>query len=416
MYRLDHLNGSQRGRPRIIHRRRVEAGADLSCQIWAREGLAPRHAEFEDDGTRVRVRALSDAPVRVNGRDVREAELKEGDTIEIGALAFRFSRRRFRGRDLLRFLPALLLPAALIAFLVIWGLRWRAERKARSAVVPAWVPRPQERTDPALRAMEDVEARLREGKDAERLERIRQELEEERRRAAEEPPVPAAADPTPSLSPAATLAQRARMLEKERRFEEARRIWETILEMGPAEELYTIAAGEIFRLGRIATDSRGIPVVTARPTGRSPPAEAKSSAEPRLRILSVDHRRFPGTAEYEEMRLLRIVVGAEGALPIGAMTDAYVAVTFYDAPIGDTAAVPSRVTAPQTVPLTRVPRDADGRWNVTVAYVVPRGFRERERRAAGRLYQYHGFVAQVIRGGRPDDAEARPPELAERRS
>jgi hypothetical protein len=419
MYRLDYLHGSQKGQHRIEQRRRLEVGSDLSCQIWAPAGLAPRHAFFDDDGACVRVCALTEAPVRVNGREVREAELKEGDRIEIGPLTFRFSRRRFRARDALRILPVLLPAVMLGAFVAVWSLRWRMERKARVAsATPEWVPRRTDRTDPALRAMENAAERLTEGSEAERLERLERELEVARREVPVEPSEEIKTPAEPS-TPHEDLVYRARRLEQEGRLAEARQVWETMVERGPDESLYALAAAEIVRLGHLMSGRKDVSdeLSSARQSSPSSSREETRRVERGLRIESVEHRRFSTTPEYEEMRLLRIVIADTGGLPPEAATDARVIVTFYDAPEGSATAIPTRTrTAPAVFDLRGTPRDAQGRWVVNAAYVVPRGFRERERRATGRIYRYHGFVVQVFRAGRLDDAEARPRALAERRS
>lgn len=86
MYRLTFHSGSLSGNTRVIHRRRVVLGRDLSNEVWVDdEGAAPMHAEIIEEGAEVRIRALSsDHALRVNGREGAEFILENDARIEIG--------------------------------------------------------------------------------------------------------------------------------------------------------------------------------------------------------------------------------------------------------------------------------------------------------------------------------------------
>lgn len=468
MYRLDHLNGPQRGGHRIVHRRRLEAGSDLSCALWAPlEGLAPRHAVFEDDGERVRVRALDGAPLRINGREVAEAELREGDLVEIGPLQVRFSRRRWRARDVRRALPAVAGLLGLVFAASYWALRQR--RSAQQLLeTPPPPPTAGGPVTPSLRIMETVAERL-ETTESERLERVAAELERER----EQAPTAPAAPPDPGedietrrrnaeaalaaararadegrLSEAEMIlarlqaaspdfleawAERARIQERQGRIEDALGQWRRILDAGPNSSLHPVAAAETLRLSRLLAAAKPAPPPPAATPTPTPPVSATPAPAPpmsapgtpvltpptrhapRLRFIAVEPTRFPATAEYEEMRILRLVVRAEPPLAGEELAAARVEVTFYDILEGGQTAVPTRVRVGSgPFHLRQLPRDERGDWIVTATYTVPRGWRERERRATGRAYRYHGFLAQAFIGAEWQTAEARPRQLAER--
>ncbi|MBP7274950.1 MAG: FHA domain-containing protein [Kiritimatiellae bacterium] len=87
--------GDTRGHSHILDRPSVEVGRELSCRIWLPDAsLRPRHAEFQRREKRWFVRALEEfARVKVNGLEVREAALSEGDLVELGdEVAVRFER------------------------------------------------------------------------------------------------------------------------------------------------------------------------------------------------------------------------------------------------------------------------------------------------------------------------------------
>ena len=454
MYRLDHLNGPQRGGHRIVQRRRIEAGSDLACSLWApMDGLAPRHAVLEDDGERVRIRALDGASLRVNGRAVLEAELAEGDAIEIGPMRLRFSRRRRRIRDFRRAIPA---AAAALALAAAGGYLYRRQRGADGAgeiETPPFVPPSEGEVAPSLRIMETAAERM-ETTEAERLERLGVELERERGLA---PAGPADGDGSAAdaddretrrrnavaaltvarlraeegrLNEADTIlarlqasspdfleafAERARIQERQGRIEDALRQWRAILDAGPAGALHGLAAAETLRLTRLLAPAPP-PIPRTPDPSPAPPAVPTPQPTPRLRIVSTEHRRFPATAEYEEMRLLQIVVRAESPLSPAELDAARLDIVFYDIVDGGAAASPTRArTSPSPVYLRDAPRDGQGNWTVTATYTVPRGLRERERRATGRNWRYHGFLVQAFIGGEWQTADARPRNLAERR-
>ncbi|AKF08230.1 FHA domain-containing protein [Sandaracinus amylolyticus] len=67
-------------------------GRAEELDVWINHrSISREHAEVTNDGGAIRIKDLGSANgVRVNGRDVQQAELKPGDTLELGQVRFRF--------------------------------------------------------------------------------------------------------------------------------------------------------------------------------------------------------------------------------------------------------------------------------------------------------------------------------------
>lgn len=130
MFWITFTAGEQKGQRRRIQRRNVVIGNDLSCQVWlADEFAAPRHAEIDETAGVAVIRALDpSAPVRVNGAELTEATLADGDMIEVGRTTIRF---QFRRSAVLDALPRVIGYSVFIAAMVGGGI-WLWYRYAES--------------------------------------------------------------------------------------------------------------------------------------------------------------------------------------------------------------------------------------------------------------------------------------------
>lgn len=130
MFWITFTAGEQKGQRRRIQRRNVVIGKDLSCQIWlADEFAAPRHAEIDETAGVAVIRALDpSAPVRVNGAELTEATLADGDIIEVGRTTIRF---QFRRSAVLDALPRVVGYTIFIAAMIGGGI-WLWYRYAES--------------------------------------------------------------------------------------------------------------------------------------------------------------------------------------------------------------------------------------------------------------------------------------------
>lgn len=90
--------GRLKGESRVIHRRHITLGRDLSCVLWMPdESLLPRHAELFLHEGKWFVRALApEAAITVNGQTVAESVLSDGDTLTLGEVSLQWNLRKRR--------------------------------------------------------------------------------------------------------------------------------------------------------------------------------------------------------------------------------------------------------------------------------------------------------------------------------
>lgn len=116
------------------------------------------------------------------------------------------------------------------------------------------------------------------------------------------------------------------------------------------------------------------------------------------------------------MRLLRVgLMQKSGAHDVNG-EKVLVIITFFDQ-FGDSGvAVPTRVNTTAAEPLRLQNQEwKDNELHVlTASYLVPKGFREKEKEALGRSMKYYGYVVRVYYEGELQEVRARPAELAER--
>lgn len=127
----------------------------------------------------------------------------------------------------------------------------------------------------------------------------------------------------------------------------------------------------------------------------------------RIKIVAMTQMRFPESGDYDEMRVVRIELETIGAeRPDPASVR--VEVSFFDRD-GSTGAVAlTRAMTPRSVVRLPGPWPDDGPHAVTAAYVVPPGFRAR---SGGAAQQFHGYVVRVFADDVLQDEAARPTDL-----
>lgn len=155
MYRLIFQSGAQRGRRVAIRQGPVILGRHPDCTIrLTSPEVALQHAILEDQPAGgVRIRRLADeAELQVNRQLVTEAELRDGDVIEIGSHALEFrggavamapklpvSRRHSGWLQKVTMLAVGLLLAGQLIFLFAVSV-WRQDRPFTRPAIPAPVP------------------------------------------------------------------------------------------------------------------------------------------------------------------------------------------------------------------------------------------------------------------------------------
>ncbi len=147
------------------------------------------------------------------------------------------------------------------------------------------------------------------------------------------------------------------------------------------------------------------------PTARPAPASIATATPPkRIQIAAVEQSRFPGTWEFDEMRILNIGLDALPGLGRVQPSRVTVEVTFYDR---DTERGTIAPTAAMTGPQRLVLQDAgtgDRQRAITATYLVPKGFREQEKNK-GRSMKYYGYTVRVFYNGVLQEQSARPLSL-----
>ena len=190
----------------------------------------------------------------------------------------------------------------------------------------------------------------------------------------------------------AAYEERAAVLEKMGRRGEAAGLWSEVLRRSTESPLYQRAVAERIRLSESAH-------------------RAADADTPALAIASVQHTRFPASAEYDEMRVLNVALAPRQP---GVRLDraaVEVEIQFYD---HDTLTGEARPTEAQVVQEVAPPTPAWGREAeqlLSATYLAPRGLRARQM-AENRPSAYHGYRVRVFYHGHLQDECAAPKTLA----
>lgn len=204
----------------------------------------------------------------------------------------------------------------------------------------------------------------------------------------------------PSFLPA--YIERAKLYEQRGLLHKAGEQWAEVLRRSVGTPLYEHAAAERIRVAR------------AQLLPPAPPPEASGGARRlprRIRILSIEQEKMPGTEHYEEMRLLRITLRPVASERTFDPEDVRVRVVFFDEDLLSKEIAPTRTVGSRS--LLRL----DGTWlpgdqkSVTATYLVPSGFRAADEQKTGRRTRYYGYGVQVFYREELQDEDARPKAL-----
>jgi hypothetical protein len=401
MYRLIFLTGSRKGRQVTVEQEPMTVGRDPSCAIVVPDdAVAREHARVEHRPEGLFVRSAGpDRRLVVNRRDVSEVRLKHGDVVEVGRtrllvqavvqaeVAGAGTGRRLAAGSLKAFRRVAVAALAVVVIGCVTKCATSRRSPAREAVSGA--------ESAAVPAPEAATAHAPEQAVAEDIRSLRRALADIRRNVQ--------AIVVMQRETATSGAQQARSGreaggEIERMMTQA----ETLEEQGR----YAQAIG---RWGKIATEAQAAP---APPPGEAtpaalPPGPSPVSAEPRVRIADVAHHRFRENAEFQELRMLGIVLrsesGAEGFEPDRVRVN----VAFYDRDPASGEVLPTRAVAPDR-PITVPPPWAPGdEKTVTATYMVPHGLRP----GGGLSAEFYGYAVSVYYDGVLQDQSAKPQTL-----
>ncbi|HMP75136.1 MAG TPA: FHA domain-containing protein [Kiritimatiellia bacterium] len=438
IYRLIFLNGPRTGERITTSEHPLCFGSDPDCAVRVEDPeMALRHAEVFQKGDELFIRDLGTMnKILVNKREVQESRLKHGDEFELGRTRFvvqalvqaevagqRALRRRRQAAWAVTASLMLVLALALSARYVPRGPDAEIETSglapisADSAAAPrAAGPVPPALTEDLrllredLRAIQDKVKTLGATQAPPKLTSLptlkpprsprtpREEAEEliGPARGAVKAGHHAEADRLlahiqhidPDFLPAYEV--RADLFEKEGRTGDAAGQWSEILRRSIESPLYQRAVAERIRLSRVV-----------------PPG---TDDAPALRITAVEHSRFPNSADYDEMRVLKIVLADEGKSARPNPDDIRIDVTFYDrdTETGDIEPTRGRVDLKDN--------DSSPTWGRTAERIhtatclIPKGLRD-EQRAGGSPRTYHGYHLRLYYRDQLLDEAAQPRQL-----
>lgn len=206
---------------------------------------------------------------------------------------------------------------------------------------------------------------------------------------------------SPDYVPA--LVERARLYEQRGLLKEAGDVWARIMILTAGTPLYNQAAAERQRLAREHLKHETI--------RRTAPAPEQPALPRRIRIVAIERERFPGSREFDELRLARVVLRqrlGEGRIDID---DVRIWVVFYDRILGTERVVPSSARVPEEPLRIETAWGANEQKSVTATYIVPKHFRAEEEAATGEKRAYEGVRVQVWYKGILQDEDAIPKSL-----
>lgn len=194
----------------------------------------------------------------------------------------------------------------------------------------------------------------------------------------------------PDYLPAYEL--RAKLFEDWGLHGKAREQWTAILQRTTESELYRKAVVERIRLGR--SDS-----------------QRQVNAHDAVRIESIEQIRFQETPEYDEMRMVKILLSYDRSLgPIDPEAVRLLVYFFEQDP--DTYRIELSKLQPYIESkLTERQIEGGDQFRLSVSYVVPKGYYQRE--PGANRHRYFGFIARLHYFDRLVDEQARPPKLLE---
>lgn len=172
----------------------------------------------------------------------------------------------------------------------------------------------------------------------------------------------------------------------------ARDQWAAILQRTAESDLYRKAVAERIRLGR--TESQRL-----------------ISAHDAVRIQSIEQVRFNESAEYDEMRLVKIRLTYNRELGPIDPAGVHLYVYFFEQDLDTRRIELSKLQPFKESNLSQLQNDALDQFTMSVSYVVPKGYYEQDHNTSRQ--RYYGFIARLHYFDRLVDEQARPPKLLE---
>lgn len=471
-YRLIALNGVEAGQRWSVSATPLVVGRDASCEVRLSDPeVALRHAEVWLDGDALRIRDLGSMNrLLVNRREVREARLKHGDTIEVGLTRLLVEAQV--QADVVAEAPPTppvrrRAPLAAIVAVAVVGVIWlvaaRRERDRTRSAAPA-AARPPAATSPSTPTTDissspsvaapapalaaDAESATPPAVEtasppalpppppaappaavvvappdltpiSEEVRRLREDVAMLREAVVERTPPAPPPQPAPPPAPEEELLARARAAETEGRFEEADQLLTAALSLAPdRHETLAERARLLERRGMLKRAAR-LWAELAEAAGTSDALRARARAElRRLQASEATLQTVEAPVRMAEVTAVKFPTpdDADELRAVHIRIERQPA-----APPPDPEAIslevifydrePGEAVARPSAVVTPQTLVIDGPWEDAEPRTLVAAYRvPRGRRGAA---EYHGFIARLSWYGRVVDQQARPRTLLE---
>ncbi|HBA83211.1 MAG TPA: hypothetical protein DCZ95_03865 [Verrucomicrobia bacterium] len=208
----------------------------------------------------------------------------------------------------------------------------------------------------------------------------------------------------PDFLPA--YVERAQLLERRGFLKKAAEQWALVMSKSIGTPLYQQAAAEQIRISRMDMIQTALKASSGKDDD-----ESLAKLPRRIRILSVEHQKFPDNDQYEEMRLLRITLKARPGDNDIRGNDLYVVVNFFDQGKESGQISLSETVVPKNAFTVEGELSGGAQRVITAAYIVPKGFRAEEKLQQGEERRYYGYTVRVLQRDTLQDEEAKPRSL-----
>jgi pSer/pThr/pTyr-binding forkhead associated (FHA) protein len=208
----------------------------------------------------------------------------------------------------------------------------------------------------------------------------------------------------PDFLPA--YVERAQLFERRGLLKKSGEQWTLVMNKSLGTPLYQQAASERIRIARMDMIRTAL-----KSSSRRDDEESLSKLPRDIRILSIEHQKFPNNDQFDEMRLLRITLkvkpGEDGLFG----SDVYVVVNFFDQAKNSGQISLSEVVVPKNALTLDGQLDGGDQRVLTAAYIVPKGFRTTERMKRGEEHRFYGYSVRVLYRDSLQDEDAKPRSL-----
>ncbi len=212
----------------------------------------------------------------------------------------------------------------------------------------------------------------------------------------------------PDFLPA--YVERARLLERRGLLKKSGEQWTHVMNRSMGTPLYQQAAAERIRISRQEMVQTGL-----KTSARSDDENVLAKLPRLIRITDIEHQKFPGNEQFDEMRLLRIMVKVKPGEKGIVGNDVYVVVNFFDRSKESGQISLSGAVVPKEALTLEGPLEAGAQRTLTAAYIVPKGFRKTEAAQQGEERNYFGYAVRVLHRDSLQDEEAKPRILLKER-